>query len=80
MMPPTSRAALYHLLRVHRQINTWKKLETRLPLDGYGFSNENGVVSAVFTDKAAGPTEILRDICCGCQSKDKLCASCGCKM
>ena len=78
-MPPTSRAVFYHLLRVHRQINTWKYLETKLPLERYGFFYENGVVSPVITDKAAAPPEILRGICCNCQSKDKLCASCGCK-
>ena len=78
-MSPTSRACFYHSLRVHRQVNTWKNMETRLPVERYGFNNNNGVISPIITDKEAGSPEILRGMCCSCASKENACTSCGCK-
>ena len=80
-MPPTSRAACFHLLRVHRQVSTWKKLGTILPLDGYGFVMQDNNIVPIITDKAAAPDELLRSMRCACCSKDKRCLtqSCGCK-
>ena len=59
-------------------MNTWRYLQTVLDKENYGFKEINGIVSPILTNKAPAPKEMLQEIRCTCQSKDRLCESCGC--
>ncbi len=77
-MPPTSRACYYHSLRVQLQVCTWRKLQTTLAKEEYGFYIENGSTIPLITDLPPAPNDLLKSLRCSCKSSKKLCASCGC--
>lgn len=78
-LPPTSRAAYYHSLRVHHQTSTWKELQTRLKKEDYGFHiDKYGDIKPIITDKQSAFSELLKDIRCSCTKSEPLCTSCSC--
>jgi len=78
-LPPTSRAAYFHCLRVHHQTATWKHLKTVLKKEDLGFKfSHQGELIPVITDKLAAPKELLREIRCSCSKGEQLCGSCSC--
>ena len=70
-MPPTSRSWFFDL-----QVNTWKNLETKLPVERSGYQVVQGTIEPIITDIA--PDELLRDIRYSCQRKNRLCSTCCC--
>ena len=78
-LPPTSRAAHFHSLRVHLQTCTWLSLRTILPKEEFGFTFKNGELKPVITDKKPAPPELLDEIRCSCSKGELLCTSCSCR-
>ena len=77
-MPPTSSACYYHSIRVHLQVNSWKKLQTVLDSCEYGFYKDGNTLSTVITNKDPAPGELLKDFHCACKRQEKPCISCSC--
>ena len=72
-MPPTSRSWFFHL-----QVNTWKNLEMKLPVERSGYQVVQGTIEPIITDMPVAPDELLRDIRYSCQKKNRLCSTCCC--
>ena len=64
-LPPTSRAAYFHALRVHLQIVKWDKLDEKAldPLK-FGWDCLQGELSPITTDSDAAPAHIIAFIRC----------------
>ena len=78
-LPPTSRAAYFHSLRVHLQTNTWKSLRSGLPKEEYGYTCTSAEIHPIITDINPAPPELLQEIRCSCSKGALLCStSCGC--
>ena len=83
-LPPTNRAALYHGLRVHYQIVTWKMLNNQdaiLDLKDWGWSVSEDEILPIKTDKEVAPISILKVVRCTCKSSNNQCGSnkCSCR-
>ena len=61
LLPPSSREAFFHGLRVHHQIAVWKDLSDvdKEPLR-WGWKIENSNYTPIMTDTEAEPPELLR--------------------
>ena len=77
-MPPTSRANYFHSLRVHLQVNTWRRLGTYLDAEKFGFHMSNGDLIPNITDMPPAPSSLLKEVRCSCTKKEKLCLNCNC--
>ena len=77
-MPPTSRSCFFHSLRVHLQMNTWKNLKTKLPIERFGYQVAQGTIKPIITDMPVATDKLLRDIRWSCQKKNWLCSTCWC--
>ena len=68
-LPPTERAAFFHILRVHIQAVRWKTLNADEldPLD-WGWKIENGKLIPIMTDQQAAPDSLLNVIRCKCKT------------
>ena len=75
-MPPTSCLCFFHSLRVHLQLNTWKNLETKLSLEGFGYQVVQGTIEPIITDMPVAPGELLCDIRCSWQKNNRLYSTC----
>ena len=68
LLPPPSRAAYYHDLRVCHQMNVWRQLsDDDIDLLSWGWKISNGKYSPIMTDIETGPPDILKIIRCGCK-------------
>ena len=72
-MPPRSRSCSFQYLRVYLQVNKWKNLEMKLPVERFGYQVVQGTIEPIITDMPVAPNELLRDIKCSCQKKNRLC-------
>ena len=61
-MPPTSPSCFFHYLRVDLPVNTWKNLETKLPVERFGYQVVQGTIKPIITDMPVAPDELLHDI------------------
>lgn len=68
-LPPSERAAYYHLLRVHLQAVEWKMLShgALIPTD-WGWKCELNQYVPIMTDLPAAPDDILHVVRCGCKT------------
>jgi len=68
-LPPTERAAYYHLMRVHLQVMQWQTLQTDCltPTD-WGWKMDDGVYVPIATDIAVAPDDMLTVIMCSCKT------------
>lgn len=83
-LPPTERAAYFHLLRVHLQVAQWESLTTEVPMavEDWGWKKDQGMYSPIDTDQNAAPDDLLTVISCKCKtSTKKPCSSniCSCR-
>jgi len=68
-LPPTERAAYYHLLRVHLQVMQWQTLRTDcLDADKWGWKLHENVYVPIGTDDAIAPDDMLTVILCSCNT------------
>jgi len=68
-LPPTERAAHFHVLRVHLQVVQWKSLmATNLDPENWGWKLKDAMYVPVATDLKAAPRDILNVISCRCRS------------
>ena len=83
-LPPTQRAAYFHSLRVHLQVNKWLLLEEEAELNSeeWGWRlSENGY-DPIVTDNIVAPESLLKFIRCKCKITNKeMCATniCSCR-
>jgi hypothetical protein len=75
-LPPTERAAVFHILRVHQQVVVWKHLnhEALDPLK-WGWQLHENKLTPVMTDLPVAPDEVLNVVRCNCKAG---CASTAC--
>ena len=68
ILPPSSRAAYYHGLRVYHQMKVWRQLRDSdlMPLK-LGWQKIGESLSPIMKDIEAGPTDLLKVIRCGCK-------------
>ena len=68
-LPPTERAASFHVLCVHLQAVRWKHLNAE-ELDAlkWGWWLENGKLEPIMTDQKAAPDSILNLVRCKCKT------------
>jgi len=82
-LPPTERAAKFHLLRAHLQIVVWEMLNTDcLQAVDWGWMLKDGAYVPIDTDLPPGPQELMKVIHCQCNpSADNPCGSqrCTCR-
>ena len=82
-LPPTTRAAYYHLLRVHLQIIEWTSLmSVQKDPRNWGWVEEKGKFEPILTDLDPGPDDLLNVVRCNCKtSTQNQCgtSSCSCK-
>jgi len=77
-LPPTTRSAYFHCLRVHLQTSTWLSLRTVMDKEDSGFVVKNGELQPIITDMKPAPPELLQVIRCSCCKGEQLCLSCSC--
>jgi len=82
-LPPTERAAYFHLMRVHLQVVQWNLLKTDclIPTD-WGWELHDNAYVPTMTDLKPAPAELLHVIVCQCQTTtNKPCGSktCTCR-
>jgi hypothetical protein len=84
-LPPTSRAAYFHGLRVHHQIVSWMMIDTNddstLSVDEWGWELDDGLLVPVKTDIDVAPENLLQIVRCNCKSLKNQCGSnlCTCR-
>src|SRR6218665_92376 len=82
-LPPTERAAYFHLLRVHLQVVWWKTLQTTgLNPTDWGWKVHDSAYVPIMTDLKVAPDDVLNVIACKCKSSTSSpCASklCTCR-
>ena len=68
-LPPTKRAAYFHILRVHLQTVQWKLLRTD-PLDAtdWGWLIQDGQYVPIPTNLKVAPDDVLNVIVCECKN------------
>jgi hypothetical protein len=81
-LPPTEQALMFHAYRVHVQVAQWKalSLDCLNPLE-WGWTQKDGIMTPVMTDREAAPERLLIFIRCKCKSsKKRLCGgkTCSC--
>ena len=82
-LPPTSRAAIFHLFRVHCQVAQWKTLSTKSidPLL-WGWSSFDDRFVPIMTDLQPAPDGILNVVRCKCKAgSERSCVTqlCSCR-
>ena len=66
-LPPTERAAYFHIFRVHLQIFIWKYLwRVQIGPRDWGWEVNGGVFSPIMTDLEPAPEELQRIVRCKC--------------
>lgn len=67
-LPPTTRAAYYHSLRVHLQVIMWKELtiDSLNPLL-WGWKGDGSLLQPVMTDVDPAPENLLKFVRCKCK-------------
>ena len=67
-LPPTSSAAVFHILRVQFQVMVWKQLidPTEIDPTNWGWQLINGKLHPIYTDKPPAPDDLLKVITCKC--------------
>ena len=63
-LPPTTRAAHYHSLRVHLQVILWKELTDPLI---WGWKLYSSKLQPIMTDLEPAPESLLKFVCCKCK-------------
>ena len=63
---------------MHLQVNTWKRLETYLDAEAFGFTKMNGDLVPRITDIPPAPVDLLKEVRCSCKKKEKRCINCNC--
>ena len=73
VLPPTYEAARQHSLRVYLQVSDWKCLgfDTSLLPTKWGWYHDDSGYQPVMSSKQPVPDDILKVICCKCQSTSK---------
>ena len=72
-LPPTSRAAYYHGLRVHHQIMVWSLFPTTVQFNPseWGWSDHDNIMEPIKTDMDIAPETLKNVIRCRCRSTSK---------
>ena len=71
-LPPSDRAAWFHVLRVYLQVPEWnRQMECTSNLQEWGWKLDDERFMPIMTDKAPAPDELLNIICCNCQVTSK---------
>ncbi|KAK6183990.1 hypothetical protein SNE40_006544 [Patella caerulea] len=83
-LPPTTRAAHFHSLRVFLQVQDWLTLGDRgLDPSDWGWCLKSGLYTPVKTDNEIAPAIVLKSVRCKCKSKtqERQCATnvCSCR-
>jgi hypothetical protein len=78
-LPPTERAAYYHVQHCHHQAVTWKHLSTNIidPLK-WGWKIVDSQYEPIMTDLQSAPEDMLKVVKCKCKGSGKS-ASCTCR-
>jgi hypothetical protein len=79
-LPPTERAAVFHVLRVHLQAVTWRLLSNDVGLDPllWGWQLVDNRYEPVTSDQLPAPDDLLNIVRCKCKS-DCRSALCSCR-
>ena len=67
VLPPTTAAAMYHSLRVYKQIMDWKGCGDELNPEEWGWQVIAGRCIPVMTDQPPAPPELLQLFRCNCK-------------
>lgn len=70
-LPPTTRAAFFHSLRVHLQVLIWKDPSGHFPATQWGWKTEDTLLHPVMTDLDPAPEGLLKFIRCKCKLSSK---------
>ena len=78
-LPPTDRAAMFHILRCHLQAVIWQTLNNDVldPLQ-WGWQLEDNNLQPITTDQPPAPDDLLKIIRCKCKTECKS-ALCSCR-
>ena len=81
-LPPTSRVAHYHSLRVHLQVVTWQTFgKANLDPLEWGWMSKESALHPVMTDEVVAPEDLLKFIRCKCKPNARQCGTnqCSCR-
>jgi len=76
-LPPTNKAAEFHILRTHLQAVVWQKLScAALKPEEWGWEEQNGKLMPIMTDDPVAPDDVLNVVRCKCKAgcNSKLCS------
>ena len=77
-LPPTSRAAHFHVMRTYLQVQQW--VGCVLEPTEWGWYVEDGMLKPIKSDQAVAPDTLLKKITCGCDTDKGNCGrACSCR-
>ena len=77
-LPPTSRAAHFHVMRTYLQVQQW--VGCVLEPTEWGWYVEDGMLKPIKSDQTVAPDTLLKKITCGCDTDKGNCGrACSCR-